>query len=274
MIKKCFLACIALTLSMSAFAQNSPEMILVEGGTFAMGNDFAKSYGATVGDESPQHNVTLKSFYISKTEVTFDLFDLFCNTTGYKKPSDGGFGRGQLPVCNVSWESATMFCNWLSMRDGYDKVYNITIDSTSFAISINNDANGYRLPTEAEWEYAARGGSKSKTFAYSGSNDYNEVAWCRINAEKPQPVGSKAENEIGLQDMNGNVWEWCWDFYGKDYYKSSPTTDPAGPDKGVERVFRGGYWKSPLDQLRMTSRWHMAQNKESGMVGIRLVRHE
>lgn len=273
MIRKCIIAGLALTLSATAFSQSSPEMISVEGGTFTMGNDYSFSAGDGVADESPEHKVTVSSFYMSKTEITFELFDLFCEATGYMKPEDGKFGRGKLPVCNVSWQSACMFCNWLSMRDGFDRCYSIKRDSSNVTIKLISGANGYRLPTEAEWEYAARGGKDAKIFSYSGSNDYNEVAWCRNNTSTPHPVATKLPNALGLYDMSGNAWEWCWDLYGKAYYKDSPADNPMGPASGSDRVYRGGNFRCNLDYLRLTGRYHAQENKDYGMIGFRVAKN-
>jgi len=277
MIRKLFSVCMIILIAFGVKSQK-PEMILVEGGTFSMGNDFLM----TAQDESPERKVILNDFYIGKYEVTFEEFDLFCLVVGYPLPDDGGYGRGKLPVANLSWQSAVMYCNWLSARDGYDRYYTIQRDSTNyFRVTMNNTANGYRLPTEAEWEYAARGGKKGTTTSYSGSNNVDTVAWYKGNSKlKPQIIGTKAPNALGIHDMSGNVWEWCWDFYDKNYYQTSKTanpegqSNPTGPVKGTERVFRGGNWNSTLDFLRLTSRYPSIPNKETGMVGMRLARNK
>ncbi|MCQ2253285.1 MAG: formylglycine-generating enzyme family protein [Bacteroidales bacterium] len=276
MIKNYLLTGIAAMFAFQSFAQEItfPEMIQVEGGTFWMGNDYAKA-SSGISDESPEHKVTVNSFKMSKTEVTFELFDQFCDFTGWEKPSDGKNGRGKMPASNVSWKAAIFFCNWLSRSQGLDPYYNVQRDSTDIRVtSLNETANGYRLPTEAEWEYAARGGAKGKTYIYSGSNDYKEVAWCKVNSQlSPHEVGLKKPNELGIYDMTGNVWEWCWDLYDKAYYKNSPESNPMGSEKGTDRVYRGGNWTSNLDDLRLTSRQHNADNQASGGVGIRLVQN-
>ncbi len=244
-----------------------PEMVFVEGGSFYMGNDYSDAL-----DEKPEHKVTLSDFYIGKYEVTFDEFDLFCRSTGYPFPDDGGFGRGKLPVMNVSWEGAIKYCNWLSSRFGLDKVYELEIDSNgTYVKEVHWDANGYRLPTEAEWEYVAKGGSKSQGYAYCGSNDPNEVAWYAANSDgKPHEVGQKKPNELAVYDMLGNAWEWCWDYYDKDYYKKSPSENPHGPANGKTRVYRGGNFKSSIEYLRVTRRFSLSPNIAQGNIGIRL----
>ncbi len=279
MLKKCLLIGGLLVASLAGFAQEgSVEMVLVEGGSFTMGNDYSLVNGQNVVDETPEHKVTLNSFYMSKTEVTFEMFDLFCEATGFKKPENGGNGTGKLPVVNVSWESAIMFCNWLSKKDHYDPYYKIDRDSVGSIkrITTIDGNNGYRLPTEAEWEYAAKGGKDSKFYAYSGSNDFSEVAWCRANSNGiPHEVATKKPNEIGIYDLNGNAWEWVWDWYKKDYYKSAPESNPTGPASGSEKVYRGGNWSSNKEFLRLTSRYHTTtkEDKDYGMIGIRLARN-
>ena len=187
------------------------EFVAVEGGTFRMG-----SYSGS-SDEKPLHSVTVSDFNISKTEVTFEQYDAFCDATGRKKPYDKGWGRGDRPVINVNWLDAVAYCEWKSKATG----------------------KTYRLPTEAEWEYAARGGNKSKGYTYSGSNDLDAVGWYNGNSNsKTHPVAQKQPNELGLYDMSGNVWEWCSDWYGS--YSSSPQNNPQGPNSGSIRVLRGG----------------------------------
>ena len=152
-----------------------------------------------------------------------------------------------LPVVQVSWEDAQEF------------------------IAILNTATGknYRLPTEAEWEYAARGGTKSKGYKFSGSNDINVVAWCKINSEqKAHPVGSKAPNELGIYDMSGNVWELCYDWYGR--YTKSDVTDPKGPDNGIYRVGRGGSWAADTSLCRISTRTTLFPSYRSFYTGFRV----
>ncbi len=261
---------LALLLIASLGFSQKPDMVYIEGGSFYMGNDYS---GAL--DEKPEHKVTLSDFYMSKYEVTFEMFDNFCISTGYPKPDDGGFGRGKNPVINVSWEGAIKFCNWMSSRFGYDKVYNLRIDSAGMKIeSVNWDANGYRLPTEAEWEYVAKGGSKSQGYAYPGSNDPKEVAWFTENSDnKPHEVGTLKPNELGIYDILGNAWEWCWDYYDKNYYEHSPEQDPRGPANGEHRVYRGGNFNSDIEFIRITRRFSLAPTLETGLVGVRLVQN-
>ena len=219
------------------------DFILVEGGTFSM--------GSTSGDidEKPVHSVTVNGFYMSKYEVTFEQYDRFCNDTGISKPDDDGWGRGTMPVMNVSWYDAVEYCNWLSEKEGLTPVYSGSGDN----ISCNFDANGYRLPTEAEWEYAAKGGNNHDSYTYSGSNTVGDVGWTKSNSgSETHPVGGKIPNSLGLYDMSGNVWEWCWDWY--DFYSDTSLVDPEGPESGDYRVLRGGSWSFITNFLRCAVR--------------------
>ena len=213
--------------------------VLVEGGTFTMGD----TWGGGDSDERPTHKVTFTyDFYIGKYEVTFDEYDAFCNATGKSKASDSGWGRGTRPVINVTWWDAIDYCNWLSEKEKLPKAYDsdgnlldkdgrITIDPSKVV--------GYRLPTEAEWEYAARGGNKSRGYQYAGSSTVGDVAWYDSNSGgKTQEVGKKAPNELGIYDMSGNVWEWCSDWYGN--YPSVEAVNPTGLKSGSCSVLRGG----------------------------------
>ena len=224
-------------------SNNEPSMILVEGGTFQMGNTRNDSEGHS--DEKPVHTVNLTYDYrIGKYEVTFDEYDAFCNATGRSKPGDEGWGRGTRPVMNVSWMDAIGYCNWLSEKEGIAKAYDSNgnlLDGNGNIMTDITRVEGYRLPTEAEWEYAALGGSDSKGYKYAGSNTLSEVGWYDGNSgRKTQPVGQKKANELGLYDVSGNVWEWCHDWYGD--YASTTQTNPTGPNSGSLRLARGGSW--------------------------------
>ncbi|MBN2892248.1 MAG: SUMF1/EgtB/PvdO family nonheme iron enzyme [Bacteroidales bacterium] len=261
---------LALLLVVGMGFSQRPEMVFIEGGSYYMGNDYS---GAL--DEKPEHKVTLGDFYMSKYEVTFEMFDNFSRSTGFVNADDGQYGRGKNPAINISWEGAIKYCNWLSSRFGYEKVYDLKIDSSGMTIQgVNWDADGYRLPTEAEWEYVAKGGSKSQGFAYAGSNDPKEVAWFSDNSEnKPHEVGSLKPNELGIYDILGNAWEWCWDYYDGGYYSKSPENDPRGADKGDNRTYRGGNFESKIEFIRITRRFSLSPTLSSGLVGIRLVQN-
>jgi len=194
------------------FHPAEPAMVSVEGGTFTMG---------CIDDECnpielPTSQVTLSSFKMAKYTVTQKQWVAIM---GYNPSNTKG---DNLPVTNVSWDDAQEFIRRL------------------------NDSTGkqYRLPTEAEWEYAARGGKKGigNNYKYSGSNNVDDVAWYNGNSSQIQPVGKKAPNELGLYDMSGNVWEWCNDSYDANYYSVSPQNNPQGPNTESDRVCRGGAW--------------------------------
>lgn len=231
----------------------TPEMVLVQPGSFEMGSASGRA------DEQPVHQVTItRAFSIGTTMVTFDEYDRFCADTGRSKADDGGRGRGALPVINVTWYDAAAYCNWLSESHGLTPCYS----GSGKTIQCDFDASGYRLPTEAEWEYAARGGPLSHGYLYAGSDDPDEVAWYEANSgDQIHPVGQKKPNELGLYDTCGNLFEWVWDWYGDDYYASSPGEDPQGPPpqtmatpRGPERVRRGGSWREDAINIRITAR--------------------
>ena len=201
------------------------KMIAVEGGTFLMGSP--ESDTEAYDDEKPQHEVTLSNYYIGETEVTQELWE----TVMGSNPSE--FKGPKLPVENVSWYDCQEFILKLNEKTG----------------------KTFRLPTEAEWEYAARGGKKSKGYTYSGSNTIDDVAWYVDNSgETTHEVGTKQANELGIYDMTGNVWEWCQDWFGETYYENSSTTDPQGPASGTYRVLRGGGWWSVAGGCRVAYR--------------------
>lgn len=257
--------------SPSPISHISPEMILVEGGDFQMGSTEGRA------DEVPVHSVIISnSFYMGIYEVTFDEFDAFCVDIGrYNKPDDGGKGRGSRPVLGVDWDDAIEYCNWLSEKEGLDPCFS----GKGKTAQCDFSASGYRLPTEAEWEFAARGGIMSEGYTFSGSDDPDKVAWFSDNAEgEAHPVGGKAPNELGLYDMCGNRFEWCWDWYHEEYYSISPPTDPLGPPRlevdspfELVRVRRGGSWGEDAINIRSTTRSFDAYNYPGGN-GFRVVR--
>ena len=217
------------------------KMIAVEGGTFQMGSP--ESDTEAIDDEKPQHEVTLSNYYFGETEVTQELWEavMDSNPSGFKGP--------KLPVENVSWDDCQTFIGKLNAQTG----------------------KTFRLPTEAEWEYAARGGKKSKGYTYSGSNAIGNVAWYSVNSgDITHEVGTKQANELGIYDMTGNVWEWCQDWYGETYYEKSSTTDPQGPASGTCRVLRGGSWYSNAKFCRVAHRGYDTGSRYS-YYGLRLV---
>ena len=233
------------------------------------------TWGGGDSDEKPTHEVSFTyDFHIGKYEVTFDEYDAFCNATGKSKPSDQGWGRGRRPVINVSWWDAIAYCNWLSKEEGLPVAYD---DKGNF---LDKDGNvttdpskviGYRLPTEAEWEYAARGGNKSKGYKYSGSDNVGDVAWYFSNSgSKTQEVGKKAPNELGIYDMSGNVWEWCSDWYGP--YSSTAKTNPYNGTAGSDRVVRGGSWGGDATYARVANRFYSSPAGTFNDLGFRICR--
>jgi formylglycine-generating enzyme len=219
-----------------------PEMVFVHGGTFKMGSDVGGS------DEKPVHSVRVNDFYIGKFEVTQKQWrDLMgVGTTENYFP-----GCDSCPVERVHWYNALEYIKRLNKRTGLK----------------------FRLPTEAEWEFAARGGRLTKGYRYSGGNDIDDVAWKDGNAYlHTHPVGTKHPNELGLYDMSGNVWEWCLDYYSPDYYEVSPYDNPTGPEFGTYRVFRGGSWFHDSQGLRPSARGSGNPAYYYGYVGFRLAR--
>lgn len=203
-----------------------PEMIYIKGGEFLMGSD---RY------EKPLHKVKINSFYIGKYEVTLKEYLLY--NPSHKISGPYIYRKWEkkildkLPAASVSWYDAIAYCNWLSDKEGLDRCYNgNTLDITK---------KGYRLPTEAEWEYACRAGTT--TDYYWGNEDANIYCWNKMNSRGYiYPVGLKLPNNFGLYDMSGNIEEWCNDWYDSDYYKISPYNNPLGPEKGDLKVERGG----------------------------------
>jgi formylglycine-generating enzyme required for sulfatase activity len=221
------------------------SMVFVQGGTFEMGlPDSSDVEGSEI--LKPQHKVTVKSFYILKTHVTQALwFSIMDSNPSFHKDCY------TCPVENISWYDAQRFIDKLNkLNRGH-----------------------YRLPTEAEYEYAARGGNKSRNLAYSGSNDIRDVAWYENNSGlKSHPAGQKKPNELGLVDMSGNIWEWCSDWFEMYYYKVSPSDNPQGPAKGDTRVMRGGTWVSVDEGCMVTARAAMQPAYKDKFIGFRIVR--
>jgi sulfatase modifying factor 1 len=216
---------------------NGPDMVLVPAGSFAMGNRRDKEDAAAV------HKVTVGAFLMDKYEVTQEEF------ARLKLPDPSHFKGPLLPAEQITWEQAATYCNARSRAEGLQPCYNVETSECNF------QADGYRLPTEAEWEYACRAGS-DEDYSFGGDlRKLGEYAWFAENSsQKTHPVGQKKPNAWGLFDMHGNVAEWCNDVYDQGYYKRSPEANPHGPADGKEYVLRGGSWKSPADALRSSYR--------------------
>jgi eukaryotic-like serine/threonine-protein kinase len=251
------------------------ELVWCPPGTFMMGSSMAERRAAVAAGGKTedykgetQHKVTLtKGFWLGKYEVTNGEYQEFLKSSGYKGKPDAGkdylkhllpassMPKGaEFPICWVSWKNAVAFCKWLTDRET--------------AAGRLPDGYAYRLPTEAEWEYAARGGPKSKGFTYSGSNDAGKVAWYDQNSDKKtHVVGQKEPNELGIYDMSGNVWEWCLDWYGD--YPVGAATDPTGAE-GSNRVFRGGGWNYFARDCRSADRCRGVPSFSSFYLGFRV----
>ena len=217
------------------------EMVYVEGGTFDMGATTEQGSDAD-SDEYPVHSVTLSGYYIGMYEVTQELWEAVMG----RNPSK--FKGAQNPVERVSWSDCQEFVSRLNSLTG----------------------RTFRLPTEAEWEYAARGGNKSRHYKYSGSGNIDDVAWYDNNSGgSTRPVGTKSPNELGIYDMSGNVSEWCSDRYGS--YSAEEQTNPQGPSSGSFRVFRGGSWFDGARNCRVSNRHNHVPSFSDGYLGLRLV---
>jgi formylglycine-generating enzyme required for sulfatase activity len=245
MMKSIFLA---LLLAGVGFASSQtpakPKMILVEGGTFILGD----SDPVWNIDEEPAYEVSLDSYKIAKTETTVAQWRAFCKATGRQMPQEPAWGWiDSHPVVNISRNEAIEYCKWLSKKVG----------------------SNYRLPSSAEWEYAARGGNKSRSHIFSGSNNLEEIGWFSHSGMKTHPVGQKVPNELGLYDMCGNVWEWCSDRFKS--YATTTQTNPLGLPEGEFYLLRGGSWFSLAAVFRITSRIWDEPDKSDDYYGFRVV---
>ena len=252
------------------------QMIAISAGTFMMGQD---------GIATPVHSVTLGGFYMGKYEVTQEQYEAVMgnNPSDYDDDPATGEIQGKRPVEQVSWYDAIVFCNKLSMMEKLEPAYSIggntnpsvwgavpTIpDDTWDAVVCNWNANGYRLPTEAEWEYACRAGTT--TTYNTGDTISDNTGWYKTNSNRrTHEVGKKSANAYGLYDMHGNVWEWCWDWYGS--YGNAARTDPMGASSGSLRVRRGGGWCGYAGVLRSADRYGYIPYFRVYYLGFRVLR--
>lgn len=230
------------------FGQKFPEMVFVEGGTFQMGDQS----GMGDSDEYPLHKVTVGSFHLAKTVTTVQQWKAFCDSTRRKMPDAPKWGwKDDYPIVNVDWYEVMDYLQWLSRITGQT----------------------YRLPTEAEWEFAGKGGTKSKNFKYSGGHFMDAVGWYSVNGQgAPKPVGQKRSNELGLFDMSGNIMEWCNDWYGP--YGERAEIDPKGPAEGDGKVMRGGNYANASSACRPTWRRSLTPTIRVTWAGFRVARSE
>ncbi|MHC4478283.1 MAG: formylglycine-generating enzyme family protein [Planctomycetota bacterium] len=210
------------------------EMVLIPSGSFLMGDNKGKP------DEQPQHPVSVSSFLMDRYEVTQAHY---MKTTGTNPSKFGGKNWKVYPVDRIGWQQAAAYCNERSHLEALEPCY----DEETW--QCNFDASGYRLPTEAEWEYAYRASANT-------SYDLKQRAWFKENSNgQTHPVGIMKPNRWSLHDMAGNVYEWCDDYYDPNYYQTSPDQDPRGPQEGETRVLRGGCWVTSADTCRPASRF-------------------
>ena len=214
------------------------EMCFVEGGTFMMGSDTVQA------DETPVHSVTLSDYYIGQTEVTQHLWQAVMGSGNNPSATKGN----NLPVTNITWDEAQTFVERLSEMTGLR----------------------FRLPTEAEWEYAARGGQRSKGYTYAGSHEIDKVGWyAGHSGNKLHAVGVKLPNELGIFDMTGNAWEWCQDWYGA--YSAGAQSNPQGPDSGSSRVLRSGSYTTTSERCAAKYRQSRQADYPDVHIGLRIV---
>jgi len=274
------------------------EMVWVPGGSFELGRNLGTGGG---WDETPISTVTLTGFWMGKYQVTQEQYlDVMGTNPSYFTIANGrhpmtGEAAMRRPVETVSWYDAIVFCNKLSIREGLAPAYEMeSVDTpgqwttdperwgavpTSWNynprwddVKVVEGSAGYRLPTEAQWEYAAKGGNGSPgSFTYSGSNDANAVAWYWENSgSMTHEVGKKAPNGLGIYDMSGNVWEWCWNWW--ENYTSAPKNNPVGASSGSYRVIRGGSWLNSVGLVRSALRYVNDPCDRGSVFGFRLLR--
>ncbi len=246
MIKRYLLVFLFCGTSIFLFAQVKPETdwVRVEGGSFMMGCE--ESDKECYPDQQPKRKVNISTFEISRYEVTVGEYEMICKATKRSMPSPPPYGFiDSHPIVYITWQDAMDYAKWI----------------------------GGRLPTEAEWEFAAKGGINSKGYTYSGSNNYDEVGWCYENSSnQTHPIGQKLPNELGIYDMSGNAWEWVGDNYEIFYYKTSPSINPKGPMKGLGKVNRGGCFSFDFNLMRTSHRRGSGENTAGFGTGFRVAR--
>ena len=238
----------------STYIERDIKLIRVPGGSFQMGANNGEV------DEKPVHQVTVSGFWMSAYEITQAQYQA---AMGYN-PSHFT-GNENLPVEMVTWLNAVSFCNALSKKAELQTCY----DEMTWVCDFSKD--GYRLPTEAEWEYACRAGTTTQYYTGNNESDLSNAAWYVGNSQyKTHPVGMKEPNAWGLYDMHGNVWEWCHDQFG--VYKNENTNNPTGAEKANSRVIRGGAWSDNPNDCRSANRESYYQGMSYNLIGFRIVR--
>jgi len=242
--------------------EHSDGIVFVEGGTFEMGDHFNEGHDY----ELPVHDVTLNSFFIGQYEVTQGEYESLMGNN----PSNFTNVGVNAPVEQITWYNAVEYCNALSLQEGLTPCYDLSSWSCDFS------AAGYRLPTEAEWEYASRGGVNwTDNYRYSGcheESDLGDYAWFGDYYDSSHEVGTKEPNQLDIYDMTGNVAEWCNDWYSSSYYGSSPASNPTGADSGPFRVIRGGHWSSNAQDCRVAYRNRYGPDFSYNILGFRILR--
>jgi formylglycine-generating enzyme required for sulfatase activity len=263
---------IILLLAVQFIYGQAVEMVHISGGTFNMGSPANE---ANRNNDEARHQVTVTSFYMSKYIVTQEEYEAIMGTNPSRFRQEGV----KTPVENVSWFDAVEFCNRLSESEGLTPVYTITGTGNDRTVTWNRDGNGYRLPTEAEWEYACRAettttfntGNNINTAQanYDGTSPYNNNP-AGLYMRRTKPVGNFEANAWGLYDMHGNVWEWSWDWYGN--YITTAQTDPIGPASGTYRLLRGGSWFDGGRNIRSAVRFSYYPGNRNYFFSFRIVR--
>ncbi len=265
-----------LLIAVSSIVFSYGDLILVEKGAFMMGD----IWGVGASDEKPTHKVIFDyDFYIGKYEVTLSEYSLFLEAKGQTRASETVAPEmKELPVTNVTWWDAIAYCNWLSEMEGLAVAYRLLgepeegqlLDSEGKITTDVANVVGYRLPTEAEWEFAARGGILSRGFIYSGSDDPDQVAWHPSNSGgEAQDVGKKVPNELGIFDMSGNVWEWCSDWHA--LYSDSERINPY-VSSGTLKPIRGASFGDEVTCSRVSYRGYVYPDNANDFFGFRVCR--
>ncbi|MBI9107467.1 MAG: SUMF1/EgtB/PvdO family nonheme iron enzyme [Spirochaetales bacterium] len=253
--------------------EDVPEMVFAKGGLFSIGDPTGAAYSAV-----PVRQIKVDDFFISRYEITFNQFDSFCRYSGLPLPPDEGYGRGDRPVVNVNWNDAVSYCNWLSRHEGLDECYQLPSDSAEAPLPVhcNYRKNGYRLPTEAEWEYAARGGVHHRGLMYAGSDIADDVAWYFDNSGRhPKEAGRKLPNELGLYDMSGNAYELTGSYLTGNYSElTDGDVNPSGPKTGSSIAIRGGSCFFDSWGCRVWYRKGLNPSRLHPYIGFRIVRRE